>query len=115
MVGVAIHAAGVTRAARLGWIALFVVMAARIARSGNMRVLALVTLGVIVVGLFGGELLDPIGVPGIWFPFGIGVSRTQYVYAIAIPLLAMLVLRMPSGIARNERQIVRVSTTEVPA
>ena len=43
--------------------------------------------------LFGGELLDPIGVPGIWFPFGIGVSRTQYIYAIAIPLLAFLIVR----------------------
>jgi hypothetical protein len=32
-------------------------------------------------------------VPGIWFPFGIGVSRTQYVYAIAIPLLAFLIVR----------------------
>jgi hypothetical protein len=38
-------------------------------------------------------LLDTIGVPGIWFPFGIGVSRTQYVYAIAIPLLAFLIVR----------------------
>jgi hypothetical protein len=38
-------------------------------------------------------LLDPIGVPGIWFPFGIGVSRTQYIYAIAIPLLAVLIVR----------------------
>ena len=31
--------------------------------------------------------------PGIWFPFGIGVSRTQYAYAIAIPLLALLIVR----------------------
>jgi len=46
-----------------------------------------------MAGLFGSELLDPIGVPGIWFPFGIGVSRTQYVYAIAIPLLAFLIVR----------------------
>ena len=46
-----------------------------------------------MAGLFGGELLDPIGVPGIWFPFGIGVSRTQYIYAIAIPLLALLIVR----------------------
>ena len=62
-----------------------------------MRVLALVTLASIVAGLFGGELLDTIGVPGIWFPFGIGVSRTQYVYAIAIPLLAFLIVRtLPS-------------------
>jgi hypothetical protein len=58
-----------------------------------MRNLALVTLASIMAGLFGGELLDPIGVPGIWFPFGIGVSRTQYVYAIALPLLAFLVVR----------------------
>jgi hypothetical protein len=58
-----------------------------------MRILALVTLASIMAGLFGGELLDPIGVPGIWFPFGIGVSRTQYVYAIAIPLLAFLIAR----------------------
>jgi hypothetical protein len=43
--------------------------------------------------LFGGELLDPIGVPGIWFPFGIGVSREQYVYALVIPLLALLIVR----------------------
>jgi hypothetical protein len=32
-------------------------------------------------------------VPGIWFPFGIGVSRTQYLLAIFIPLLAVLVVR----------------------
>lgn len=42
--------------------------------------------------LFGGELLDPLGVPGIWFPFGIGVSRTQYLLAAFIPLLAFLVV-----------------------
>jgi hypothetical protein len=58
-----------------------------------MRILAPVTLAVIVAGLFGGELLDPIGVPGIWFPFGIGVSRTQFVYAIVLPLLAFLIVR----------------------
>lgn len=58
-----------------------------------MRILALVTLATIMAGLFGGELLDTIGVPGIWFPFGIGVSRTQYVYAIAVPLLAFFIVR----------------------
>ena len=96
-IGAVIHSASVTRGSRLGSIALFVVIGARIVRSGTMRVLALVTLASIVAGLFGGELLDTIGVPGIWFPFGIGVSRTQYVYAIAIPLLAVLIVRtLPS-------------------
>jgi len=46
-----------------------------------------------VVSFFGGELLDPIGVPGVWFPVGIGVSRTQYLYAAFIPLLALLIVR----------------------
>jgi ABC-type multidrug transport system permease subunit len=58
-----------------------------------MPILALAALVSIIAAFFGGELLDPIGVPGIWFPFGIGVSRTQYVYAIAIPLLAILMAR----------------------
>jgi hypothetical protein len=50
-----------------------------------------------MAALFGGELLDPIGVPGIWFPFNIGVSRTQYIYAIAIPLVAFLIVRTLIG------------------
>ena len=91
--GAAIHSSILTNASRLASIALLAVIGVRIARSGPMRILALVTLTSIVAGVFGSELLDPIGVPGIWFPFGIGVSRTQYVYAIAIPLLAILIAR----------------------
>ncbi len=88
-----IQSASVTRGSRLASIALFVVIGARIVRSGPMRILALVTLASVMAGLFGGELLDPIGVPGIWFPFGIGVSRTQYIYAMVIPLLAFFIVR----------------------
>ncbi|HEY7288614.1 MAG TPA: hypothetical protein VH583_02170 [Vicinamibacterales bacterium] len=87
------HSARVTNASRLASIVLFVVIGARIVRSGPTRILALITLAVIVIASFGGELLDPIGVPGIWFPFGIGVSRTQYIYAIAVPLMAVLIVR----------------------
>ena len=93
VLGVVADSASVTSGSRIGSILLFVVIGARMLRRGSLRVLALVTLAAIVAGLFGGELLDPIGVPGIWFPFGIGVSRTQYVYAIAIPLLAFLMVR----------------------
>jgi len=92
-IGAALHSARVTSASRLGSIALLVVIGARIVRDGPVRPLALVTLASIMAALFGGELLDPIGVPGIWFPFGIGVSRTQYLYAIAIPLVACLIVR----------------------
>lgn len=96
------HSAGLTHGVRVAWIVLFTIVAGRIARSDTMRVLALATLASIVVGLFGGELLDPIGVPGIWFPFGIGVSRTQYVYALVIPLLAVLLVRMRYSAAEIE-------------
>jgi hypothetical protein len=97
IVGAVTHSASVTSVSRLGAIALFVVIAARIVRGGAMRILALVTLAFIVVAFFGGELLDPISVPGIWFPFGVGVSRTQYIYAIFIPLLALLIVRTLRG------------------
>jgi hypothetical protein len=93
VVGTVVPSASLTGYSRIGSIALFVLIGARIVRSGPMRALALATLASIMAGLFGGELLDPIGVPGIWFPFGIGVSRSQYVYAIAIPLLAILIAR----------------------
>src|SRR5512133_301706 len=93
IIGAVTHSASVTSGSRLASIALFIVIGARIVRGGSMRILALVTLASIMAALFGGELLDAIGVPGIWFPFGIGVSRTQYVYAFAVPLLAFLSVR----------------------
>lgn len=77
---------------RIGSIALFAVIGVRIVRSGPIRVLALATLASIMAALFGTELLDTLGVPGIWFPFGIGVARTQYVYAITVVLMAFLVV-----------------------
>ncbi|MGB5939538.1 MAG: glycoside hydrolase family 2, partial [Rhodanobacter sp.] len=93
IVGTLAHAPLCTSVSRLGSIALFAVIVARIARGGSMRILALVTLASVLAALFGSELLDPFGVPGIWFPFNIGVSRTQYIYAISIPLLALLIVR----------------------
>jgi hypothetical protein len=78
-------------ASRFGSISLFAIITARmILRAGPRYVLAPATLLVVVAGLFGGELLDPLGIPGIWFPFGIGVSRTQFIYAIGIPLLGLV-------------------------
>ena len=91
--GTVMHSASASRAARCAAIALLVVIGVRIACVGTMRTLALITLLSTILAFFGGELLDPIGVPGIWFPFGIGVSRTQYLYAVFIPLLAVLVVR----------------------
>jgi hypothetical protein len=83
----------VMKASRLASIALFVVIGTRIVRGGPARILALVTMASILAVTFGGELLDPMGVPGIWFPFGIGVSRSQYIYAVVTPLMAILTVR----------------------
>lgn len=92
MVSAALHAASVTRPFRLGLLVLLLLVAVRIVRAGPLRVLATGTLATVLVSQFAGEL-GAIGVPTIWFPFGIGVTLTQYVYAIAIPLLAWLIVR----------------------
>ena len=62
-------------------------VAIRIACTGNHRLLALAAMALIATGLFAGDL-SALGVPGIWFPFRIGVSRSQYAYALALPLIA---------------------------
>lgn len=91
--GAVAHSANVTLAGRLAAIVVFVVLALRVARGPAMRVHAPVALALTVLSFFGGELLDPLGVPGIWFPLGIGVSRTQFLFAVNVPLLAFLVAR----------------------
>jgi len=65
------------------------VIVIRIARHGERRLLALGTMLLTAVGLFAADL-STLGVPGIWFPFNIGVSRSQYAYALALPLLALV-------------------------
>lgn len=81
-----------TRICRLGLLALLVAIAVRMIRGSPMRIMALVTMALILVAQYPGEL-GSIGVPGIWFPFGIGVTIAQYAYAVAIPLLALLIVR----------------------
>lgn len=90
--GGAMHVAAMAYIYRLGLLALLALIAVRIIRRGPMRIMALATMAFILAAQFADEL-SVIGVPGIWFPFGIGVSRTQYAYAIAIPLLALLIVQ----------------------
>ena len=73
--------------ARTALLALFCRSAFRVVHVARPRLLALPTLVVMGVALFPAEL-SAIGIPGIWFPFGVGVSRTQFALALAIPLLA---------------------------
>jgi hypothetical protein len=83
-------------AGRWGFMLLFVWLALRILRGGEHRVVALASLLLIATGQFAPEL-SGLGVPGIWFPFGVGVSRTQFAYALAIPLLVVLLGRVAPG------------------
>ena len=50
--------------------------------------LAALTALLIGVGLFASEL-SALGIPGIWFPYGTGVSRTQFAYAAADVILSI--------------------------
>lgn len=51
-----------------------------IRRQGNQGWLFLPAVLLISTGLFAQELAE-LHIQGIWFPFGVGVSRTQYAYA----------------------------------
>lgn len=99
----AMHVTAMTRFSRLGLLALLVVIIVRILREGPMRIMAVATVTSILVAQFGGEL-SSIGVHNIWFPFGIGESSTQYAYAVAIPLLALLIVRTMTPEERAIRQ-----------
>jgi hypothetical protein len=60
------------------------------------RLLSCLAIIVMSVALFAQEI-SLIGVPGIWFPFGVGVSRTEFAFAIFyVVLIALLLQRLYS-------------------
>ncbi len=56
---------------------------------GNEAWFALPAIVLISIGQFAGEL-SALGVPTIWFPFGMGVSLANYAYLLATPAIAAL-------------------------
>jgi hypothetical protein len=70
-------------------------------RPGYQKGLALAAIVLISIGLFAQEL-SRVGVPAIWFPFGTGVSRTQFAYAAFDIVFFALTLQRLSAV-RNER------------
>jgi len=58
--------------------------------------LALAAMLLVSIGLYAQEV-SALRVPGIWFPFGVGVSRTQFAYAaFVLAAFAMLLRRLAS-------------------
>ena len=90
--GGAMQVTAMTRISRLGLLASLVLIIVRIVRGGPMRIMAVTTMASILAAHFSSELRS-IGITDIWFPFGIGVTLAQYPYAIATPLLALLIVR----------------------
>jgi hypothetical protein len=91
--GTAVKMDDLVTVARVIFIVLFVTIAVRITPRRESRFLALLTMLVVATALFITEL-SRLGVPTIWFPFNIGVTLTQYAYALALILLP-LALQMP--------------------
>jgi hypothetical protein len=71
-----------------------------IRRRQNEVWITLTAMVLVAAGLFAQEL-SALHVPGIWFPFGTGVSRTQYVYAIFDVVMFGLLLRRLLSFARR--------------
>jgi hypothetical protein len=65
---------------RLVFVALTALIAYRGIRQQRAGWFAIPALLLVSVGLFAQELSE-LGIKGIWFPFGTGVSRTQFAYA----------------------------------
>jgi hypothetical protein len=86
--------------ARWGLLLLYVLTAYQgIRQRGGEGWSAAALMAVLAAGIFGGEL-HYLGTPGIWFPFGIGLSLSECAYAAFVPLMALLLLKRLFSYAR---------------
>lgn len=100
------HADALVSVGRAVFAVLFVVIAMRIMVRGERRLLALATMAVIATALFINEL-SRLGIPTIWFPFDIGVTLTQYAYALALPLLSFALVPATDDARARDTATVR--------
>jgi hypothetical protein len=85
---------------RLGFLAIFLLIAALgFLRERVRSAPALLAMALVAVGLFGTEL-GYLHLKGIWFPYGVGVSRTEYSYVALAPILWVLLIGRLRGFAR---------------
>jgi hypothetical protein len=85
---------------RLGFLALLLLIAVLgFSRERARSALALIAMALVATGLFATELGN-LHVKGIWFPYGVGVSRTEYSYVALVPVLFVLLLGRLWDLAR---------------
>jgi hypothetical protein len=63
-----------------------------IRKNGTRDLLALLALIVLTIGLFPQEISELHIIPGIWFPFGVGVSRGQFAYAVFVLVMYVVLI-----------------------
>lgn len=98
-------------ALRLVFLAVFVFVVGRgvwLNRTAAGAVAALAAI-LVSVGLFAQEL-SAAGVKGTWFPYGVGVSRTQFAYAALIAVLFVMILWRFVDLARQPKAAPRADT-----
>jgi hypothetical protein len=89
---------------RLGFLALLLLIAGLgLLRERARSALALLAMALVATGLYATEL-GYLHVKGIWFPYGVGVSRTEYSYVALVPILFVLLLGRLRGFARASAQ-----------
>lgn len=72
--------------------------------AGRRQWLAVIAAILVSIGLFAPEL-SALHIPGIWFPLGVGVSRTQFAYAafdlVLVALFAWTISSLSPGTSRS--------------
>jgi hypothetical protein len=107
--GIKMAANIVVEGARLIYAALYLwIIGLGVMRPGKPSAyLAAIAAILVGIGLFATEL-NALGLPGIWFPYGTGVARGQYAYALFIVVLFALILMRLVEYARTSKGMTAV-------
>jgi hypothetical protein len=107
--GIKMAANIVVEGARLIYAALYLwIIGLGVMRPGKPSAyLAAIAAILVGIGLFATEL-NALGLPGIWFPYGTGVARGQYAYALFIVVLFALILMRLVEYARTSKDMTAV-------
>ena len=64
-----------------------------IRKQGTKDLLVLLALLLVTIALFPKEVSELHVIPGIWFPYGVGVSRGQFFYAAFVFVMYVILIQ----------------------